>query len=274
MIPTLSLAFSTTSAIGIHLTMTAMAVLQGVTEFLPVSSSGHLALAQWLTGVGQGSLVDDIALHVGTLFAVIVFYRRDLIALFRGFLAGEAQARRYVGFLLLGNLPAAAVGLGLEARVERLFDLPWAVLLAMSATAILLWSTRRVERADGAIDLRRTVLIGLAQGIAVLPGASRSGWTIATALWTGVRPSEAARFSFLLSLPAIGGATILQARDFGSSSVPVTALLLGIVVSALVGILCLRWLVALVRNMALHRFGIYLAVLVLVGVIVSLVGQG
>lgn len=249
----------------VHLSMSLLAVVQGVTEFLPVSSSGHLALGEMWLGIGEGSLVEEVALHVGTLVAVIFHYRNDLLELMRGALRGVGDARRYVALLVVGNVPAAIVGLGFKDTIEGLFGSVPAVLLAMAATAVLLASTRAARRGEGAIVWKIAILVGIAQAVAILPGASRSGWTIAVALWFGVRPVEAARFSFLLSIPAIAGATVLQATELGGNTIPWSALALGTVISAFTGMLCLRWLVALVRNMEIHKFAYYLGAVVVVG---------
>jgi undecaprenyl-diphosphatase len=256
---------------SIYLSMLLLAVVQGLSEFLPISSSGHLALGQMILGVGEGSLIEDIVLHAGTLVAVLVFYRADLLDLARGFFGGRAEPvdglspRLYVGLLVLGNVPAIIVGFTLKDPIEALFSSPWVVFAAMAATAVLLWSTRRVSRGDGAPAARTAFLIGCAQAVAILPGASRSGWTIAIALWLGLRPEAAARFSFLLSIPAILGALVLQILDGGANETPAGALAIGFVAAALVGLFALRWLVALVRRMELFRFAIYLCILVVVG---------
>lgn len=257
-----------------HLSLLALAVLQGVTEFLPVSSSGHLALGQLVLGVGEGSLVEDVVLHAGTLVAVVVFYRQDLLALVRGLfdrsVVDGLDARRYVALVVLGNVPAAIVGIGFRDTIEGLFDSPWAVLGAMAVTGVMLALTRRLRPGVARLTALGALAIGCAQALAILPGASRSGWTIATALALGLSPSSAARFSFLLSIPAIGGATVLQLSDVGDVQSPVSALVSGFVVAALVGMLCLRWLVALVRRMELYRFAVYLAAVVVVGAAVLL----
>lgn len=265
------------SELPLLVSLVLLAVIQGVTEFLPISSSGHLALGQLLLGVGEGSLIEDIVMHLGTLVAVVVFYRADIGRLVLGGLGRGAEvgdSRRYIGWILLGNVPAGVVGVFFKDSIEGLFDSPVAVLAAMAATAVMLAATRAVPRRDRALTARIALLVGIAQAVAILPGASRSGWTIATALFLGLKPAEAARFSFLLSIPAIAGAALLQFTDLEGVSLPVGPLLAAFVTAALVGILCLRWLVALVRRMALHLFAWYLLALVVVGAVVLAVGGG
>jgi len=241
--------------------MVLLGVVQGVTEFLPVSSSGHLVVAQALLGTGKASLVEDVALHVGTLLAVVVFYRADLGSLLRGLVErgeGGSAARRTASLLLLANVPSAVVGIGFRDQLEVLFDRPGFVAVAFLATGAALLATRWARRGEGRVGLVAAVVMGLAQALAILPGFSRSGWTIAVGLFLGVRPAEAARFSFLMSIPAIGGAALLQARDLDPAAVAVAPLLAGVFAAAVVGLLCLAWLVRLVRAMALHRFTPYL----------------
>ncbi|HKK70857.1 MAG TPA: undecaprenyl-diphosphate phosphatase [Candidatus Krumholzibacteria bacterium] len=261
-----------------HLSMFVLAVVQGVTEFLPVSSSGHLALGQMILRVGEGSLVEDVVLHAGTLVAVLVFYRRDLVELVLGLWRQGAVdgigSRRYVALLLLGNVPAGVIGLTLKDRIEVLFDSPVAVLVALGATAVMLAFTRRLQRRNAPVDAWRAVAIGCAQALAILPGASRSGWTIAMALALGLSPVAAARFSFLLSIPAIAGATVLQLSDVENVASPASSLALGFVVAAITGLFSLRWLVVLVRRMELYRFAWYLAAVVTVGAVFLLVRGG
>ena len=252
--------------------MLLLAVVQGLTEFLPVSSSGHLALGQMILGVGEGSLIGVVVLHAGTLVAVLVYYRSVIANLVRGVFGASSEdvdgisPRQYVALIILGNLPAILIGLTLKDRIEELFISPWAVFAAMGATAVVLWSTRGREVGPKGPNSRRALLIGCAQALAILPGASRSGWTIAVALWLGLKPEAAARFSFLLSIPVIFGALVLELADHDGATVSVGPLLLGFIVAALVGLFALRWLVALVRRMELFRFAIYLCILTVVGV--------
>ncbi|RKZ12000.1 hypothetical protein DRQ53_15375 [bacterium] len=262
---------SLSTELSIYGSMLLLAIIQGLSEFLPVSSSGHLALGQMILGVGKESLTAVVVLHAGTLVAVLVYYRKVIAELAGGVFQGGGDvdglsARSYVGMLVLGNVPAAILGLGFRDQIEGLFANPWAVFAAMLATAAVLWSTRSCVPGVQAPDARRALLIGCAQALAILPGASRSGWTIAVALWLGLRPEAAARFSFLLSIPAIFGALLLEVLDHDGLDMPVGALLAGFVVAALTGLFALRWLVALVRRMELFRFAIYLCILTTVGV--------
>lgn len=261
--------------LGAYGTLILLGVVQGITEFLPVSSSGHLVVAQTLLGTGESRLVEDIALHVGTLLAVVVFYRADLLGLARGVpRRGEdgRASRRTVALLALANVPSAIIGIGFRDQLEPLFDRPGFVAVSFAVTGAVLLATRWMPRGEARVGTRAAILMGVAQALAILPGFSRSGWTIATGLLLGLRPAEAARFSFLMSIPAIGGAAILQVRELDAVPPDLGPLLVGIATSAVVGVLCLSWLVRLVRAMALHRFTPYLWTLSAVLAVVLLRG--
>lgn len=253
-----------TVAAGTWGLMLLLGVVQGVAEFLPISSSGHLALIQNFASLGETSLVEDVVLHTATLLAVVVFYRDSLLGLLLGILRDLPGARRYGLLLVAGNVPAAVVGLGFKSQIEQLFAQPLVVYGAFLVTGWILFRCRAARSGVGhelefsAVSTKAALVIGCAQAIAIVPGASRSGWTIATGLRFGLAPAEAARFSFLLALPAIGGATLLSLRDLDQVESGLGPLALGFVASALVGYLCLGWLVRLTRQMSLHRFSWYL----------------
>jgi len=240
-----------------------LGILQGLTEFLPVSSSGHLVLLQlWLADAfafGANAVAFDLALHVATLIPVLWFYRSDVTTLARS----PHRHGRYIGLLFLATIPTALIGLLLKDTFEALFHTPRAVAVALFVTATLLASTRWTDRTRAetrALTPATAVVIGLAQGLAITPGISRSGSTIAAALLLGVGRAEAARFSFLLSVPAILGASILVAKDGVAFPADLwVPLVLGFVAAGSVGYAALRWLVHLVKRGALHRFAFYVA---------------
>lgn len=187
-----------------------LGLVQGLTEFLPVSSSGHLALGQALLRLESPGLALEAAVHLGTLGAVLLYFGRDLLALAGG-LATDRAARRYALLLALGTLPVALVGLLLGEVLEGAFASPSAVGGALLGTSLLLglgaWAARRARRET--VTVGDAGAVGLAQALALLPGISRSGATVAAGLLRGLSPASAARFSFLLSIPAIGGASAL-----------------------------------------------------------------
>jgi len=199
-----------------YLEAAVLGLIQGLTEFLPVSSSGHLALAEALFGLPPGDLLFEIVVHVATLLAVVAYYRRELGRILAGFVrpadneVAGMSSRRWLGLLAIGTLPAVFVGLTLENQIEAAFGNFTGIGLSLLATGVLLFSTRSLAGALCRLGAGRALAIGCAQAVAILPGVSRSGTTIATALWLGVEREQAARFSFLLALPAISGAFVLQ----------------------------------------------------------------
>jgi undecaprenyl-diphosphatase len=249
-----------------------LGLVQGLTEFLPVSSSGHLVLFQALLGesfsFADAPLTFDLVLHLGTLVPVVVYYRRDLIglsgALGRGPKSGEAQW--LLGLLVLATIPTGLMGVLLKDRFEEAFHAPRAVFVALGLTGLLLASTRWAPPRDREPSVPLALALGVAQGFAITPGVSRSGTTIAVALWLGLDRSTAARFSFLMAIPAILGAVVLTAKDVAQADGGRWPLLgLGFVVAALSGYLALAWLVRLVRGGRFWLFAIYLVPLASVG---------
>jgi undecaprenyl-diphosphatase len=251
----------------------ALGAVQGLTEFLPVSSSGHLALAQAFFGVdpGAGGHRFSIVAHGGTLLAVLWMYRRDVIELARVplRLGTASPARQTLLMMVVATLPLLFVLIpGVEASVVEVESHPRLVGCCLLVTATLLFLSFR-RKSEAGIDfdptpptLRQAILIGLAQLAAVLPGVSRSGSTIGAGLGVGLSRAGAARFSFLISIPAILGATILELRKLGQESGSIDPLpyLVGFLVSFVVGLACLRLLLLIVRHGRIGGFVIYLAI--------------
>lgn len=235
-------------------------MVQGLTEFLPVSSSGHLVLLQHWFGFKEGadSLTLDVALHFGTLVAVVYYYRNDLIQMA---LMKSPAARRLIVLLFLATLPSVIVGLFFKRQVEVMFVSPLANGFELIFTGCVLLLTFWLDGGDTTesdASYLSAFLIGIAQAVAILPGVSRSGMTIAVALFLAYSRSFSARFSFLMSIPAILGAVVLQSPDIAhvtSSSIP--PLVLGTVVSGIVGFLSIRWLLGVISRGRLHYFAYY-----------------
>ena len=242
-----------------------LGLVQGATEFLPVSSSGHLVVAQQLLGVRVEGVFFEVAVHVATLLSIVLVYRARLLALAQGVMARRPEALRYVGFVALATLPAALVGLGLQDALEAMFDAPEVVAGAFLVTGAVLWSSRIPLRRGlaRALTSRIAIAIGVAQCLALVPGISRSGSTVVAALWLGVAPVEAAAFSFLMAIPAIGGAAVLQAPELisGTPGVSVVALLAGSAAAAVSGVAAIVVFVRLLERRSFHRFAPYLWVL-------------
>lgn len=269
-----------------------LGVVQGLTEFLPVSSSGHLVLAQQWLGEGflflQEAVAFDLVLHVGTLLPVLYFYRADLVAIVQSIFRDaptkheggpmgwlKADHHRWLAFLVVvATIPTGLMGVGLKDFFESIFHDAATVCGAMFFTGCVLYSTRFFGKAEGQkrdFTIGMALLIGLAQGFAITPGISRSGSTIAVALMLGLDRDLAARFSFLLSIPAILGACVLVLKDgvkISPDSFP--ALGVGFFASMFVGYGALSMLVALVKRGGLHKFAYYLWPVSIIGLITYL----
>ncbi len=194
-----------------------LALVQGVTEFLPISSSGHLVLVPRLLGWPDQGVVFDVAVHIGSLAAVLLYFRRDLVALLRAvpglFQLRENGDTRLLFNVLLATLPVVAVGFTLEHWISSNLRSPLVIASTMSGFALVLWYADRHGSRDlglGSMNWRHAMLIGLAQVLALIPGTSRSGITITAALMVGMSRVDSARFSFLLSIPTIVAAGSLE----------------------------------------------------------------
>lgn len=251
-----------------------LGIVQGLTEFLPVSSSGHLVLIQNLLGLHQPELVFDVAVHLGTLAAVCLYFQRDISAMIAEVFkwaykrCRHAESRppsmevRLAAMIAVGSVPTAVIGLGFHKIAGLLFSSVLLVGFMLIATGFWMWFTRGRDRSGGGgvyrLNSVRAVLIGIAQGIAIIPGVSRSGATIAASLYLGLDRETAARYSFLLSIPAIAGAAMLSLSDTsaaGSAEVPV--IFAGGFAAAVVGYAALSFLVYLVKKGRLFIFAPY-----------------
>ncbi|MCU0521575.1 MAG: undecaprenyl-diphosphatase UppP [Anaerolineae bacterium] len=259
-----------------------LGLLQGVTEFLPVSSSGHLVIVPFLLGWPDPGLALDTLLHLGTLLAIVVYFWSELWRLFRAALQSlrrhslaDPDARVAWG-IVVATIPAAVLGFLFEDVVEQLFGAPKAAAAFLLGTAVLLilseiTSTR--QRPITSLSWLDAVLIGLAQALAIAPGLSRSGSTIAAGLFAGFRREDAARFSFLLAIPIILGSGLYQSAKLvlgGWAGASVGVVLAGMATAAVAGYLAISALLALVRRRSLYGFAAYCAVLgavVLTGVL-------
>jgi undecaprenyl-diphosphatase len=240
--------------------------LQGVTEFLPVSSSAHLVVGQELLGVQQPGMLMEVALHLGTLLSVVVYFRHDLAKLIRGsLLAGPvgSAARREVGYLALATLPAVVVALTLADPVSAAFENIALVGAMLLVTSVVLVTSRFTHSREGAqITWLVALIIGSAQAVAILPGISRSGITIVAGLWLGLGGLAAARFSFLMAVPAILGAGLLQLLEVVQSGIaPTAGLAAGLVVAAVTGYAVIAWLLDIIRKRRLYLFSGYTTLL-------------
>ncbi len=251
-----------------------LALIQGLTEFLPISSSAHLILFPRLMGWQDQGLAYDVAVHVGTLGAVLWYFRRELGRMTRDGLAALGTGRftpdaRLAWGVLLGTVPVGLCGLLFKDFIEGYLRAPLVIAAATIVFGLLLWwadRRGRRRRDEYSLDWKDILVIGLAQALALIPGTSRSGITITAALLLGLTRAGAARFSFLLSIPVIALAGLLEVRDLllGTPSLPWGDLLLGALVSGVTAYLTIRFFLALLDRIGLLPFVIYRLLLGLV----------
>ena len=263
--------------VGETLQAALLGLVQGLTEFLPISSSGHLLVVPWLLGWTSpllNSLTFDVALHLGTLGAVIVYFRHEWRALGRAVAtptphrtAEIAAQRRLAWLLVLGSVPAGLAGLLADEVIETLFRHPIVVAAMLVVVGVLMWVAElhyapgeRTRSSLTALTLRDAIVVGLAQATALIPGVSRSGITIVAGLTTGLSRETAARFSFLLGAPVIAGAGLLKTGQLlgaGLDAAQIAPFLVGMVMAFAVGYGAIALLLAYVRERTLHIFVIY-----------------
>ena len=245
-----------------------LGLLQGLTEFLPVSSSGHLALGQAVWGIQTGNVTFEVIVHFGTLLAIVTALRTRITHLIVGCLKRDGASWHTIYLLIVGSIPAGAVGILFKDTLKEAFASPVAVCGFLIATGCILWSTRFARGNRVKITFLDAILIGCAQALAVLPGISRSGSTIGMGLWSGLDGREAATFSFLLSIPIILGATALEVGDFLTHPPQMNALwplLIGAIVAYVSGVFAIRWLLGLLRGGYFAQFAYYCWLIGLVG---------
>lgn len=246
-----------------------LGVVQGVTEFLPVSSTGHLVLAKHQFGL-TNTLAFDVALHGGTLLAVLIYFRNDLRVLLMAGVAGlkrpaflSVPSQRMIGMLIVGTIPAGVLGLLFDDWVEANLRAPAVVAGALIAVGVLIMGIERVAKPERRLEVmgyRDAIVIGLCQAMALVPGVSRSGATIAAALALGLMRPAAVRFSFLLGIPVIGGGVLLKGKDLldaGLSQGDASVLGAGILAAFVSGYACIGWLLAFVKTRTFTPFMLY-----------------
>jgi undecaprenyl-diphosphatase len=246
-------------------------ILQGLTEFLPVSSSGHLALFDRLLGYAPegrgGFLFCVVAVHVATLFAVVIVFRREILSLF-------GSNRRVIGLLIIGTIPAGAFGFLIHDFFEQASSDLVLVGLGFLTTAFFLLAGRRTGKSKkdmASLTAGDSATIGFAQALAILPGISRSGSTIAIAQRRGVGSTAAARFSFLLMIPAVGGAALLDAREVltGGGNCELLSVAVSFAAALVTALVALKLLLGLLKGGRFHYFSYYLIPL---GILTALLG--
>lgn len=243
-------------------------IIQGLTEFLPISSSGHLVLIPALLDRPAPDLATSAMLHLGTLVAVLVYYRSDIAAMARF----DRPARRLITLIVIGSIPAAVLGLTFESRIEELVSEPTVVAWFVVVTGLILLASTLLRLGDRRITEIRpvdSIIVGVAQSFALIPGISRSGMTITAGLARGMERTEAARFAFLLGIPVIAGAGLLQMVEALSAgeSIP-SEVWVGMVAAGLSGYAAIAILLRLLTRVGLAPFGIYCVAFGLLSVVI------
>jgi len=260
-----------------------LGIVQGVTEFLPISSSAHLVLVPWMFK-WQGTLIDslnfDVALHAGTLVAILVYFRRDWLDLLKKFFTGfrdgtwKTGEGRMVWFIVLATIPAGVLGMKFEHVVEESFRDPLLISASLLVISFVMWASDRYSKRAAGLDhmtLGHALFIGFAQALALVPGVSRSGITISAGLMAGYRREDAARFSFLLSTPVIAGAALLKLSKLHLAKGEALPFGLGVACSTVVGYLCIKFLLRYLERHSLNIFVWYRLALVVVVITIGTV---
>lgn len=256
-----------------------LGVVQGLSEFLPISSSGHLVLAEELLNFHEGGLAFEVFVHFGTLVAVFWVFRTDIgkmilniPAMFKIKSNSLSQESRQYAIMniqiILASIPAAVIGLLFEDQIEQLFESHVLVLFMLLVTGLMMISSRFVKETRTEIKGSHAFIIGMAQALAIIPGISRSGSTIVSGLWMGLPRQKVARFSFILSTPVILGATLLKLKDLFIAPPPTGELvnLVAATIAAMIsGYFAIVWLLVIIRRQRLDLFGYYCLAVSLIG---------
>ncbi|RMG38768.1 MAG: undecaprenyl-diphosphatase UppP [Methanobacteriota archaeon] len=260
-----------------------LGIVQGLTEFLPISSSGHLVLFEAILNYQEGGLAFEVFVHFGTLVAVFIVFRKDIIQMIRWLPSLPAFIKRGMKiqeeedkykaltlFIIIGSIPAAFFGLLFEDAVEEMFSSHIIALVALFVTGIIMWSSRYAQEHQPFMNWRHSLLIGFAQAFAIIPGISRSGSTIVTGMWLGINRETSARFSFLLSIPVILGASLLKFKHLLESPPPGRELInltAATIAAAIAGYLAIILLLNIIRKQKLEWFGVYCVLVSIFGLI-------
>ncbi len=266
-------------------------IVQGLTEFLPVSSSAHLVFVPEIMGV-QSSLAFDTLLHIGTLVAIFAYFWNDIIHMIKSFFSSlgdiprrefkknfqEDQYKKLAWLVIIGTIPAGIAGILFKSNFESLFSSILAVGIFLIITGFLLWGSERFSQRIRPEDrkplkkltIKNSLIVGIAQAFAIAPGISRSGATISAGLFLGFERELAARYSFLLSIPAILGAALVQAKDITSLDMSTAALVAGFLAAAISGYLAIKFMLKLIKERSLLIFAYYCWIVGIIAVALSL----
>lgn len=253
-----------------------LGIIQGLTEFLPVSSSGHLELAKFFLGdddIGTQSLLMTVVLHFGTAMATIFFFRKDIYTILKGlFDKNNHHSQSFSINIIISMIPAAIVGVIFETQIESFFNQNIKLVCAMLVvTAILLFLSDKAKATKKEVSIKDAFMVGIAQAIAIMPGISRSGATIATSTLLGIDKDEAARFSFLMVVPLIFGKMFKDVfdGDFTAEGSNLLASSIGFLAALITGYFACKWMIALVKKSQLKYFGFYCLIIGITGFVIA-----
>ncbi|MFN8577178.1 MAG: undecaprenyl-diphosphate phosphatase [Candidatus Sericytochromatia bacterium] len=247
-----------------------LGIVQGLTEFLPVSSSGHLLMVPWIMGWSEPPFVFDTSLHIGTLVALFIYFKNDIYNLLKGFfkvlktrdLNSDLDGKLSI-YVLIGTIPAGLMGLLFEKKIESTLHSPYILVFTLIIWGILLWLVDRTAKKNKTlndISLKNALFIGVSQALALIPGTSRSGVTMTAALFSNFNRETAARFSFLLSIPITTAAALYKLKDLFKMEITQNVIInfsCGVLVSGIVGYLCIAYLLKFLRTNSFAVFAIY-----------------
>jgi undecaprenyl-diphosphatase len=236
-----------------------LGAVQGLAEFLPISSSAHLILVPWLLKWQDPGLAFDVALHLGTLLALLIYYRDEWIAMARSVAGGQSAERRLLQLLIVASVPGAIIGLAFEKQAETTFRSPLLIAIAMAVLAVLLWLFDKLspqKRTVSEMTYWDALVIGFSQALAIIPGVSRSGATITMARAVGVERGDSANFSFLMATPIIAGAGLVEARKLFHEGLD-WSVGLGFISAAVFGLVAIAFLIRYVRTRDYVVFAVY-----------------
>ena len=245
-----------------------LGIIQGITEFLPISSSGHLVLAQHFMDIHEGGVFLEVILHMGTLTAILVYFWDDLHNLSNNVFNGVAESRTYVLYMAVSTVPAVCAGIFFENHIESAF-IPSVVIWMLMITGLAVGSTYFVKnRSRREFTYMIVLYIGFTQAFALLPGISRSGITISVALLMGIKHHEAAKLSFFMAIPALLGASLLQMIKIDNlQQIALFPLIMGLFTAAVTGYLVINWLLAVISKGKFYFFSLYCVTIAIIAYI-------
>lgn len=254
-----------------------LGIIQGLTEFLPVSSSGHLELGKALFGsdtLPEESLLFTVVVHAATALSTVVVFRKDILAIITDSLKGDQETLRFIAFIVLSMVPAAIIGLAFQDEIEQLFTSNILLVGSMLLiTGLLLFVADKAQNTNKSVGFGSALLIGISQAIAILPGISRSGATISTAVLLKIDREKAARFSFLMVVPLILGKMTLDMKELAEGGITLgngsaLGLVVGFIAAFITGWWACRWMISLVKQARLRYFGYYCLIVGIAAIIV------